>query len=194
MRFRVPVGARTLHRRAVRLADAELEAASLFPFFDDRGAADALMLVWPESRTIAALELRPGLVEVPMWGAVVLDVDFAALSDLDARGAARLAAGRWHYDPWWVLREPRFGGHPAVPALKATNCAGRLLKPFRQLYFEHDLSRVHRLTVDYHVFLEFTPELLPPRQEPCSAPASAPAGWRLDPIWRQPDWLKKFTV
>jgi hypothetical protein len=178
----------------VRLCDAELEDASLFPFFDDQGAADALMLVWPESRTIAVLELRSGLVEVPMWGAAALDVDFAALRDLDARGAARLAAGRWHYDPWWVLREPRFRGHPAVPALKATNCAGRLRKPFRQLYFEHDLSSIYRLTVDYQGFLAFSPDLLPARPDPYPESSPAATGWRLDPVWRHPDWWQRLNA
>ena len=193
MRFRVPVGARTLHRRAVSLRDWQLAEASLFPLFDARGTIEALMLVWPASRTIAALELGPGLVDVPMWGAVGLDVDYASLRDLDAGRAAELAAGRWHYDPWWVLREPRYGGHPAVPALKATNCAGRFRKPFRQLYFEHDLSRVYGITKDYQQYQAFTPDLLTPRHDPRPEPKPA-AGWRLDPIWRQRDWLSRFHV
>ncbi|MCP3956900.1 MAG: hypothetical protein GY719_03510 [bacterium] len=203
MRFRIPVAASTLHRRKVHLRDAQLGAASLFPFFDAGGNVDRLMLVWPPSRTIAALEPRPGLVEVTMWDAIEIDADLAALRDLDAQTAAELAAGRWHYDPWWVLRHPRYGGHPAVPALKATNCAERFRLPFRQLFFEHDLSRVARLTTDKmsiarlwrdEQFQAFTPDLLPPRQDPRPEPARAPSTWRLAPIWRRPDWLSRLNV
>ena len=188
MIFRIPIGARSLHRRKVRLQDAELEGASLFPFFDAGGAVAWLMLVWPGASTIAAMELQS--VVVPMWGAVEIDAEVAGILDLDAERATELAASRWHYDPWWLLREPRYRGHPAVPALKASNCAGRFERPIRQLYFKHDLLAVATLTENHQEFFAFKPELLPPRED--LRPAPTLSGWRLDPVWLQKDWLKRF--
>lgn len=216
-----PVAARSLHRRRVRLRDFVLERASVFPFFDREGRTRALMLVWPPARPIVVLEYpsvgppwgeRSELAKVRWWGEIQLDVEFAGLRDtsvaglrnIDANRAASVAGvppeagkwGTWHYDPWWVLREPCFAGHPAVPALKATNCAGAFLKPIYGCFFSRDLSRFVGVTtksrnhsglsaLDY-TYRPFSPELLPedrPRVRP-----RQPSGWSLDPFWLRAGW------
>ena len=196
----LPVAARSLHQQRVRLRDEVLERASFFPFFDPEGKTRALMLVWPPERPIVILPYQPGLVRIRWWGDVELRADFAALRDVDAGAVA--AVGLWHYDPWWVLREECFRSHPAVPVLKATNCAGVFLKPVYGCYFNRDLSRLigvaaqgkdaSGLAIVDRTFVRFKPDLLPTRRSP--VPASAAAGWRLDPTWRHRDWLSRFDV
>ncbi len=199
-----PVAARSLHQRRVRLRDFVLEGASLFPFFDREGRTRALMLVWPPARPIVVLDfpsgdLSPGersdLVRVRWWGEIQLGVDFAALRNIDA-GRAAVATGLWHFDPWWVLREACFEGHPAVPVLKATNCAGAFLKPIYGCFFSRDLSRFVGVTtksrshsglsaLDY-TYRPFSPQLLPEERPRARPPQSS--GWTLDPFWLRDGW------
>ncbi len=201
-----PVAARSLHLRRVRLRDFVLERASVFPFFDRQGRVRALMLVWPPARRIVVLEHGSGsdLARARWWGEIQLRVDFAALRDVcaDRVCADRVDAGRgslaglWHYDPWWVLREARFKGHPAVPALKATNCAGAFLKPIYGCFFSRDLSRLAGVTtksrshsgasaLDF-TYRPYSPELLPEQPAP-SRPQQSPE-WALDPFWLRGGW------
>ncbi len=195
----LPVAARSLHLRRVRLRDFVLERASVFPFFDRQGRVTALMLVWPPARQIVVLELQPGLAQVGFWGDVELRVDFASLRDVcaDRVDAAASAARLWHYDPWWVLRADRFSGHPAVPDLKATNCAGAFLKPVYGCFFSRDLSRLVGVTtrsrthsglsaLDFTYRL-FSPELLPEKPRPVRPPRSSKE-WTLDPFWLRGGW------
>ncbi len=201
-----PVAARSLHQRRVRLRDFVLERGSVFPFFDREGRVRALMLVWPPARRIVVLERRSDdplegrsdLARARWWGEIQLDVGFAALRDVrvDA-GTVAAVAGLCHYDPWWVLREACFEGHPAVPALKATNCAGAFLKPVYGCYFSRDLSRLAGVTtksrshsgasaLDF-TYRPFSPELLPEKSAPARPPRS-PAAWTPDPFWLRDGW------
>ncbi len=202
-----PVAARSLHRRRVRLRDYLLENASLFPFFDREGRTRALMLVWPPARSIVILSYRSDLARVRWWGEVQIDVGLASLRDADASRVAAVAGvppeagkwGTWHYDPWWVLREARFAGHPAVPVLKATNCAGAFLKPIYGCFFSRDLSRLAGVTtrsrshsglsaLDY-TYRAYASELLPERQAPVRPPRPA-REWSLDPFWLRAGWRR----
>ncbi len=192
----LPVAARSLHQRRVGMRDTDLEQASLFPFFDRQGHVRALMLVSPPASHIVILEHRPDLVRVHWWGEIEIQTSFAALRDVSARRAAALAGLR-HYDPWWLLRAPSFKSHPAVAALKATNCAGGFLKPVYGCYFSRDLSRLSGVTtkgttnsglaaID-HCFLRFTPELLPEVPE-ATRHKSPVKRWRLNPSWLRNGW------
>ncbi len=204
----LPVAARSLHRHRLRLRDFVLEQASLFPFFDREGRTRALMLVWPPARPIVVLEHHPDLVRVRWWGEIELDVEYSALRDLDEGRTAAAAGvppeagkwGTWHYDPWWVLREACFEGHPAVPALKATNCAGAFLKPVYGCFFKRDLSRLVGVTTKSkshsglaaidHTFMRFKPGLLPERPAPAPLPPRRSPAWTLDPFWQHDGWRR----
>lgn len=188
MSFWGPVAARQLHRRRVRLRDTALERATLFPFFDREGQVSALMLVWPASPRIVLVE-HPGLFSVPLLGDVRMRAGRQALVGVDAGQAAAMTAGSWHYDPWWLLREARFRGHPAVPVLKATNCVERFTEPVSACYFSRDLASLQTLDVEdsdseAQVSVPFTADRLPERsaKDPYRSPAK---GWRLDPFWQR---------
>jgi hypothetical protein len=180
----------------VRLRDTVLEQASLFPFFDPRGQVQALMLVWPAASDILILEYRPDLVRLRWWGRIEVRSELAALRNVDGH-AATAFAGLWHYDPWWVLRAPRFASHSAVPVLKATNCAGRFRTPVLGCHFSRDLSRLEGVTVKSKTisgvgalersYARFTPELLPRRREP-APPYPGRREWELNPFWLRSGW------
>jgi len=167
--------ASSLKQRQVRLQDSVLEHAGLFPFFDRQGRVLALMLVTPTRPDIFFLEAGPDLVRVPWMGKVEIRSSLASLTDVDADRVLAYA-GLWHYDPWWVLRAPRFEGHSAVPILKATNCAGSFLKLVHGCRFSRDLSRLQAVSVNSkklsgwsaldRTVIPFTPDLLPERTEP----------------------------
>ncbi len=176
------VSARHLHRRPARLRRTTLIRASLFPFFDTLGSVKTLMLVRPPAPYIVFFQLVPDLVRVPWLSAVKIASALEPKSDVDAEQAANLTDGCWHYDPWWVLKAKRFAGHPAVPVLKATNCAGRFRFPVKECYFARDLSRL--LSVDlegYTTRQPFSPELLPERISPVGEKRRR--HWQLDPFW-----------
>ncbi len=195
----LPVSARSLHQRRVRLRDMTLRGASVFPFFDGDGEVLALMLVWPSAREIVLLDYMPGLARARFGGGVELDVDFAGLRDVcaDRADGAADAVRLWHYDPWWVLRATRYQGHPAVPDLKSTNCVGAFLKPVYACHFNRDLSRLVGVTTKTKetsglsafdtTYQPFSWELLPGR--PAVSRFARPSrGWQLDTHWLDRGW------
>ncbi len=192
----LPVEARRLHSRPVRLRDGvTLVEASVFPYFDSEGVVTSLMLVWPASPSILMLELEPGLVRVPWFGPVEIGADFAELRDADAARARTLAGGLWHWDPWWVLRAARYAGHTAVPVLKATNCVDLFPEGVGGCYFARDLTRVvgfartgamrAEMKIDGSL-MSFLPEGGSEGPQPASG--ASPTEWRLDPFWLHQPW------
>lgn len=186
MRSLLPLPASHLHRRRVRLVDATLEEASLFPLFDGDGEVHALMMVWPASSVIALVEYDRELIEAPWWfGPIRLDLTRSVLRNADASHArAEAVAHLWHYDPWWVLEHRRFADHAAVPALKSTNAPGQFRQEVTELYYRRDLSRVGWVALDGkgdEMPARFMSELLPERPPPVGfRPAAARrGGWRL---------------
>lgn len=114
---------RSLHETTLELDDGLLEEASLFPLFDDRGQTRSLMLVSAGSSEIYLFDWTPEVFTRRMMAPDRLAV---SLSDLRDAGddEADAVAQLWHWDPWWVLMEERFAGHPAVPSLRGTNIPG----------------------------------------------------------------------
>ena len=130
---------KVLYPCRVHLRDAVLERAGFFPFFDRHGQVHGYMLVWPSSSWIVWLDAGSDPIEGirPLR----LKVDFGRLQDMGPHDLD-LYPELWHYDPWWLLREPRYKGHPAVPPLKATNAVRYLKEVENAALFSSDLRTV----------------------------------------------------
>lgn len=184
----IPVRQVGLHRRRLRALDRKLARVSLFPFFDGRGEVRALMLVSAGSPRIQMLSAWSGRIGVPLFGALRLNEMFDDVADLD-RQTSEGYAHLWHYDPWWVLREPRYEGHPAVPALASTNCVSSFELENGKVVgalFDRALERLTHVTVktgDGQTWVRYQPEMLPSRAGGAEAPLPGRGDWTLDPIW-----------
>ncbi len=194
-----------LYCRSLQLRGRRLEKASLFPFFDRQGATRLLMLTTQDSGRIALIGHHAGLFTRRRFRPSRLDVDFGALTNATESEHDRLA-DLWHFDPWWELGEARYAGHPAVPALKATNIPGHD-KTWQTVVFDDTLGIVRRVTLGTteadpdrdeegsEASQRYTPRLLK-RAEAARFEATddgwstthrAPTGWfkpwRLQPFW-----------
>jgi len=184
----LPVSARRLCRRALRTQDCVIPAAWLLPFFDRAGSVQAIMLLTSESGDICLLPWRPGLINVPVWGPISLaghGTSIRAIADEQFKKIELL----WHFDPWWVLAADRYAAHRAVGPLKATNCAGRLRRKVKMVYYRRDLSRLSSVRIRTRNGIEIESWkrdlLLASKVAPAPAPIErAPPAWRLDPIWK----------
>jgi hypothetical protein len=177
------ISARRLHHTAVKLRDKVLMGASVFPMFDRQGTVWKVMVTWRGSSRILMLDYAPGRFTQNWWG-IVVDASLAEerpLTPGSMPGLARL----WHFDPWWVLREPRYGGGPELDILRKTNLSGRTPLPVYRLNFEGDLSRVRSVATErIGRPLPFDPAVLPEHQvrRRRSRRAGKPV-WRLEKLW-----------
>jgi hypothetical protein len=189
------VSQRSLHRRRFQLLDRPLERASLFPFFDASGAVSELMLVSEEGARIQLSRWRPGLFTRGWLRPHRLDLRSSQLQDV-TRDDAEERVELLHFDPWWVLSEPRYAGHPAVPALRHTNIPG-YDGEITRMYFDDRLSRVthlgrgdaealqlHQLKPDDMAAIARTRGRSP--RPATSSGLRQAARWRLRPFWERP--------
>jgi hypothetical protein len=99
----------------------------------------------------------------------------------------------WHFDPWWVLRDDRYHGHRAVPALQTTNIPGHD-PTISGFVFDSSLGRasyVSRGSGDSASAGRFKADTLAAaakrrRTAPERLRGAAAAGWQLRPFWRFP--------
>ena len=179
------VSARRLRRRTIRLRDRTLGGAGLLPFFGRDGRVERVMLAAPELCAAYLLPWRPGLFRVPPLGAITIDVP---LTGLRASADHAMLHGLWHYDPWWVLDTRAFAGVRFATVLKATNCAGRLSRNVRGVYYRRDLSCLRSAGVcekGEFKWRRWDSDLLPPAATPTCSPTGPRdvSGWCLDPVW-----------
>jgi len=184
----LPVSAKSLHRRQVRIGDEVLESTSLFPVFDSRGHVRQVLALSPDSSQIQLLRWRAGDFVVPLWSAVRVTGESAWLRPASDDRLDELA-DLWHYDPWWMLEGSRYRRHKAAEYLKATNCADRFTGDVRAIWFRRDLSQLS--WVEVRSFSEFNlqrwrPDLLPKRSVMAPPRRRAAGAWQLDPAWL--DW------
>lgn len=137
------VGQHALRGSRFQLLDRPLDGAALFPFFDDSGRTRAVMLLDGQTRRIVLRDWAPDLFERRWSGGHRLRLRFADLRDAAASDAERLGE-LWHFDPWWELRDARFSGHEAVPALQRTNVPAYDVT-VQRLWFDRTLARVSYL-------------------------------------------------
>jgi hypothetical protein len=117
------VSQRSLMSCRLEFEDRRLERASLFPLFDDEGRTQMVLITAEESGRIMVADWAPGLFARDWALRNRLRLRFADLSDASRWDLERFE-DLWHFDPRWVLREERYHGHGAVPALQSTNIPG----------------------------------------------------------------------
>lgn len=188
----LPVTAKGLRKRSVAIGQTTIDDASLFPFFERAGQVKMLMLVNEYTSEIVFLDLKPGTAKARPWLPVRLNVAQAAAFEPATPEVIDRACRLWHFDPWWVLGEPRYAGHWAVPHLKQTNIVGKVSRGVGAVAFRGDLTRVSMFTYDKNngEYQRWKPEVLP-ADHPPALPAAARKsraervkGWRLAPIWQ----------
>jgi hypothetical protein len=184
------VSQHSLRSRRLEFDDWSLDRAALFPLFDDEGRTRMLMLAAEDSGRILLADWAPG-VFVRGWGRRDrLRLRFADLEDASTRDEATFA-DLWHFDPWWVLGEPRYQGHESVPALQGTNIPG-FDATVSGMAFDRDVGRASYIVTgagDAVRVRRFTPETLATmvlrRRATRERPrAAVRAGWQLRPFWR----------
>ena len=183
---------RSLKSCRLELEDRSLEHASLFPLFDDEGRTRMLMITAEEDGRIMLADWAPGLFERDWAWRNRLRLRFVDLRD-GAMWDEERFEDLWHFDPWWVLRDDRYQGHGAVPALQSTNIPGHdpTISGFG---FDSSLGRasyvMRRLKSDESVSVRrFKADTLAAAAKRRRAAhvrprSAAAAGWRLRPFWR----------
>jgi hypothetical protein len=186
--FRI-VSQRSLTSCRLELEDRPLERASLFPMFDDAGQTRAVMITAEESGRILLADWTPGLFARDWAWRNRLRLRFTDLSDASTWDEERLDE-LWHVDPWWVLGDERYHGHPSVPALRSTNIPG-YDHTVSGMGFDSSLGRaayVMRQSVQSTSVRRFTAETLAASATRRRALHARPrgivaGGWRLRPFW-----------
>jgi hypothetical protein len=183
----LPVSSSSLRRRTLVTPEWTLARAGLFPFFDRSGVISRVMVVGAESSQLWLFDPSQAELRIPFFGPIVLQPLPSTLRRLEGLQLAEVE-GLWHFDPWWVLGDPRFALSDVAQALKATNCLERFAWPVGALYYRRDLSRVSlvvRRKKQGMEFKRFPKDVLPER--PDSAPPApkphAAIRWKLDPFW-----------
>ena len=183
---------RSLKSCRLELEDRSLERASLFPLFDDEGRTRMLMITAEEDGRIMLADWAPDLFVRDWAWRNRLRLRFADLRDASTWDEERFE-DLWHFDPWWVLREDRYHGHRAVPALQSTNIPGHD-PAISGFVFDSSLGRasyVSRGAGDSTSVGRFKANTLAAaanrRRTAHERPRGATAaGWQLRPFWRFP--------
>ena len=178
------VAASRLHARNLVCSDAVIERGSLFPFFDRAGAVEHVLIVDAGSSDLRTFRLDETQLSIPFRGPIRLD---GSLQCLDEQVLEQLAP-RWHFDPWWLLRDARFEDQAAVPILVRTNCADCFEQSPNDLLFSGRLTRVRKVsflvTKPECTLQRFRREMLPIRTlDPTTFRAPRAEDWVLDPVW-----------
>ena len=194
------VSQRSLMSCRLEFEDRRLDRASLFPLFDDEGRTRMVMITAEENGRIMLADWAPGLFVRDWAWRNRLRLRFTDLSDAsmwdEGAGARERFEDLWHFDPWWVLRDDRYQGHGAVPALQSTNIPGHdpTISGFG---FDSSLGRasyVSRRSGESASVGRFKADTLAAaakrrraaHEQPARARArgAAAAGWQLRPFWR----------
>jgi hypothetical protein len=184
-----PISAKRLHRCRLRFADGVQWRASVFPFFERSGEVQALLIIRYDAPELYAASYRADWIQYSHpWSVKRVLSPSTDLAPLTKGDTLNELARVWHYDPWWVLREPPFTNHVATAALQTTNCVDRMPRETRSLAFDPNLSHVHSITVhegDHARTRLWETAWLPERFEETYAVGMAPVRgrWVLDPIW-----------
>ena len=180
----VPLSSKRLRRRTVVVDRRRYEGIWIFPFFENDGNVEQIVLILPDTTDMLLIDASSDKVEAPLFKPMRIKTGAAVLE----KGRLDELGKLWHFDPDWVLNEERFKGHWARAVLRNTNCVDRLPKKAK-LYYRRDLSRIQWTTYpkdgeEDHIG-KWDAGLLPANPPPLERRSkSAPIlRWVLDPIW-----------
>lgn len=194
--MRMIVTARGLTRIACRLGPIECRNVALFPFFGSEGGARGLMILPPTGSEVYWMPIEGGSVYV-RWMAPVFRADTAPIPVVVGPEELAEMARWWHYDPWWMLDQPRYQGLDGAEILKGTNAAPLLRKQhIRSIIYARDLSRIRWVVArppgESAEWRRWSTGRLPSRANTGSksTPAKARSSggvrrWRLAPMWQE---------
>lgn len=206
MRFRLPVSSSALRARTLETPERSIPKAALLPLFDREGKVRRVVFLDPNAADVWFFDPAVVRVRIPFWGPIQLDSSPGDLQLLSAGGLAALGEV-WHFDPWWMLADPRYTRSEVAAILKTTNCFEQLSRTGKRLLYRWDLGRASWIVSREKGALRLGPFLagsivsrekkgalrlgplladLPPAGPPCpaAAPTVARSGvWVLDPFW-----------
>ncbi len=176
------VRSKRLHGRRVITPEQTVERATLLPFFDREGRTQSFLLVDPASSELY-LPRAAERIRVPLWGPIRIEDHLEILSDDNIEALLPY----WHYDPWWMLKEPRYEDNQWAAILPATNCVGDFAPGVKGLLFSGNLLRVRWVTsktTDGCRTDRFRSSMLPEynRVRPRNVRTQR-TGWQLAPFW-----------
>ena len=178
----IPISSKRLHNRRVITPDRTVDRASLFPYFDREGRTQSFLLVDPAS---SELFLARGAerIRVPWWGAIRIENPLEILSDDNIETLLAF----WHYDPWWLLKDPRYEDNEWAAVLPGTNCVNDLPAGVKSLLFSGNLLRVRWViseTKEGYRTDRFRSSPLPEyNRVPRTEARIQRSGWQLAPFW-----------
>ena len=174
----LPISARQLHQMTLIDKGRSYQGVTLFPFFDRDGMVHQVMVIIPPGE-VYYLAADSGRLRVDWLGRARLNAhvsDLPRMRQERTKGMERL----WHFDPWWLLKEPQFANLSWVPAVKASNC-GEL---FGGALFDRRLKRLTAVQSlkDINEISYFNAHMMPPERQPLRHGASVGSGggfrWR----------------
>jgi hypothetical protein len=156
----------------------------MLPLFDRAGEVRFVLTVAADSPDVSLVRAE-GLPRIPWLGRIRLP-DHVPLFREILREDVNAIRDLWHFDPWWLIAEPRFATHWARELLMSTNLVGRTKVTVGSLYYRRDLSQVKWFTVKgedgFHPWNKLElPEK--PKRASRVVRAHPPPRWILDPIW-----------
>ena len=176
------ISSKRLHDRRIITPERTVERASLFPFFDREGQVRSFLLVDPTSSELF-LAHRAERILVPFWGPIRIKDRLEFLADDNIDNLLPF----WHYDPWWLLKEPRYKDNEWATVLPGTNCVNELAPGVQSLLFSGNLlwaRWVMSKTEDGYRTDRFRSSMLPEyNQVPPRDARTGRTGWRLAPFW-----------
>lgn len=185
------VSAVKIHQCTLKDHSQTWSNVTVFPFFKNTGEVVRHMLVIPEGQQALWID-DIHLLKAGVLGGVVLN---GLVSTLPSVGAHNMGAmeEQWHYDPWWLLKEPGYASRSWVPAAKASNCADK----FAYLYYPGNLKKVTYIIPpggSEETPQKYLPDMLPEVRERIEVTRDGKenGGWKLKESWPDKGSWKPF--
>ena len=134
-----------------------------FPFFDQRGIIQYHLVLRENDPTMYVLNAKPYMIKTTRLTGIRVEPEQLSISGFSNTHYHQLKE-LWHYDPWWLLKEPDYRDHWAVPQLKATNCVD-LIPKVRMLHYTPDLTRIRLSSHKDNNMEDWDHNLLPVKPE-----------------------------
>ncbi len=139
-----------------------------FPFFNQCGIIQYHLVLRENDLTMYVLQAKPCMIKTTRPMGIRIEPQQLSTSGLFNDHYHQLKQ-LWHYDPWWLLKEPDYRNHWAVPQLKATNCVD-LMPKVKMLHYTLDLTRIRSSSHENNNMEDWDRNLLPVKPEQLNIP------------------------